>query len=378
MIKQGYTELTLNLLQKSPEVAPLLVQLHDKHKLYALAKKRRPDARAELAAIMADLLQIKLNPSETELITDVLMGLLRQAEIDLKRAVSERLAVMENIPLRLAVHLANEEIIVADPILRKSRALDDNDLIYIVKSQTQEHWRAIASRAQISANLINVLADTKDLGTAICLSENKNITLSEHSMNIFADLAKTSESLAKPLLRRKELPKELVKALYNFVGYELKEMIKHKYPTIDTDAVAVVVDDIVFEIAECDEQEISPTDKMISLAESMMRMNSLTPIIMVDNLRRGQTANFVAMFSVYCGLPLKTVKQMITQKTAQGLAVACKATAIQKPEFINIFLLTSRFRGGKVVDNNELARALSYYDKIKESVARQILNQSRH
>lgn len=118
-MKQGYRELTLEMLNRSPEIGSLLVQLHDKHKLYTLAKNCHPESRAELASIMADLLRIKLTPTESELITDVLMSLMRQAGDNLKRAVAERLSTIEGVPLRLVVHLANEKIVIARPILEQ-------------------------------------------------------------------------------------------------------------------------------------------------------------------------------------------------------------------------------------------------------------------
>ena len=74
-MNQGYKELTINLLQKAPEAGPLLVKLHDKHRLYELAGNREPQASAELADIMADLLKIGVSQSENELITDYLEGL---------------------------------------------------------------------------------------------------------------------------------------------------------------------------------------------------------------------------------------------------------------------------------------------------------------
>ena len=378
MVKQGYTELTLDLLQKSPEAGYLLVQLHDKHKLYSLAKTRHPEARAELAELMSELLTIGLKPPENELVIDVLMSLIRQAEQDLKQAVAERLASMDEAPLRLAVHLANDEITVAAPILRRSRVLNDTDLLYIVKSQTEGHWRAIAGRAQMSSELINALVDTKDMETAITLSENKNVTLTGHAMNTFSDMATISDRLARPLLMRHELPNKLATKLYSYVGMELKNYIKQNFDVSTHNLVEQTVDDIVFEIAAQETGEYAPTIKMVVAAENMLEKGFLNTDVLIENLRRGQISNFVALFSVYCGLSANVVVEILQQKSAQGLDVACKATGILKPEFVNIFLLTSRLRGGKVIDQNDLARALGYYDKINEKLAKQILNQSRH
>ena len=378
MTKQGYTELTLDLLEKSPEAGNLLVQLHDKHKLYSLAKNRDSSARAELADIMSDLLNLGLKPPENELVTDVLMTLIRQAENDLKQAVAERLSAMHDVPLRLAVHLANEKIEIADSMLRFCEALNDMDLIYIIKSQTAEHWQAIAKRQKMSDQLINALADTEDLDTAVNLSENDNVRLTGHAMTIFSVMAEESEVLAKPLLAREELPGKLATRLYEFVGSELKNYIKDNFDIGDVEKTDTVVDDIVFELTNTEDSEYSPTAKMISAAESMLDKGFLTTTVMIENLKRGQISNFVAQFSVYCGLPINVVSDMLQQSTAQGLAIACKAIGIMKPEFVNIFLLTSRIRGGRVIDQKDFARALAYYDKVSEEAALRILNQSRH
>ena len=378
MVKQGYTELTLDLLQKSPEAGRLLVQLHDKHKLYSLAKQRNPESRAELADIMSDLLNIGLTPPENELVIDVLMTLMRQAEADLKRAVSERIADMVNVPLRLVVHLANESIDIADPVLRFSQDLDDMDLIYIVKSQKEDHWRSISKRDKISDRLIDVLANTRDLDTAIGLTENKGIKLTGHAMTVFGEMAESSDNLAKPLLMRKELPHSLATKLYSFVGSELKKYIKDNFEMANSHEIDSVVDDIVFEMAAVESGEYSPTVKMIVNAENMLEKGFLNATVMVDCLRKGQVTNFVAMFSVYCGLPVEVVTEMLKQKVAQGLAISCKATGIMKPDFVNMFLLTTRMREGRVIDQKDLSKALAYYDKISEEMAQKILNQSRH
>ena len=376
MLKQGYTELTLEILQKSPEVGHLLVQLHDKHKLYALAKSDQPESRTELAAIMADLLEIKLSPAESELITDVLMSLMRQAEENLKRAVAERLSTIKGVPLRLIIHLANEKISIARPVLERSRTLNDNDLAYIVQSQSKLHWQSIAKRAKISKELIDMLADKKDLKTAINLTENKNIILTGNAMTIFSDMAEGSEELAKPLLMREELSAKFAAKLYDFVSYELKAHIRNNFD-IGDDLLDEAVDDIVFEMSDVN-AKYSPKPNMVEAAENMLERGFLNPYVMVENLRRGQISNYIAMFSVYCGLPVSTVVDMVHKKEAQGLAVACKAMGIQKSEFINMFLLTAVIRGGAVIQQSELAKALAYYDRVQKKVAKRILDQSRH
>src|SRR6056297_3340090 len=108
----------LSFLSKtSSQVTPILVKLYDSHKLYGLAKDKKPEARGELTSAVVELFDMQLSNNEQELIADVLMELLRQAEIDLREALAHKLAARDDIPLRLALEMANDEIPVAKPIL---------------------------------------------------------------------------------------------------------------------------------------------------------------------------------------------------------------------------------------------------------------------
>ena len=125
----------LSFLDKSSDVTPLLVRLYDSHKLYGLAKDKKPLARAELMSIISDLLGMNLSPRESELIADVLIALMRQAEKDLRQALAERLSMLEKAPLRLILQISHDEIEIAAPVLRNSAVLGELDLIYIIKSK---------------------------------------------------------------------------------------------------------------------------------------------------------------------------------------------------------------------------------------------------
>jgi uncharacterized protein (DUF2336 family) len=366
------------VIHSSLTTQELLGRLHDSHRLYTLASTPQDDARAELSGIMSDLLSIELNVSERELVVDVLMGFLRQAEKDLRRAVAERLSVIENVPLRIILNLANDDIEVADPILRRSRVLTDMDLIYVVKANAETHARAVATRPNISEKLIDVLAEANDVETAITLTENKSITLTENALHNFTELAKTSERLAKPLTMCDEISEELAMELYDFVGAEIKTYIRSNFDLASNGIAQKEIDKAVHDLSASLRGNYIPTSSMIALAEDMMRRDSLAPDVLVENLRRGQVPNFIAMFSVYCALPIPTVIEILQQERGQGLAVACKATGIQKADFVNIYLMTARLRKSEIITQSTLAKALSYFDRIKGVDARAILKQSRH
>ena len=368
----------LGFLDKSSNVTPLLVRLYDSQKLHGLAQDEKPLARAELTSAVTELLEMDLSPRETELIADVLIGLMRQAELDLREALSERLAASENVPLRLVLQLSNDEIEVAGPVLKKSPVLGDLDLIYIIKSKGPAYWQSIAQREAMSNQVMNLLADTRDLETAIALAKNNNIKLTDHVITVLSDLAQNSDGLAMPLVQRDEVTADIVKALYNFVGQAVKTYIEQAYG-IEASSIVDAVDEIIFEMAEAKEavNEFMPTESMLKTAERHRDKGLLTTKLMLSSLRRGQIATFIAQFSKFTGLDAETMLEMLAQTSGQGLAITCKALEVSKEDFVSMFLLTNRVRnGGRMVDLNDMTKAINYFTKIDTSVAQGLLKNS--
>lgn len=373
-------EMGFEILEKSPQVAPLLVRLYDTHNLYSLAgDKESGDARLELATIMVDLLKIKLSDTESELITDVLLALMKQAEADLKQALAESLSTQEGVPLRMVLALANDEISIAKSVLRNSPVLDDMDLIYILQAKGITHGRAIARRDGLSATLINMLVDTKDFEVAVNLSGNDGIALTNHAYDVLEGLAKQSSDIATPLLYRHDLPQEVAVKLYAFVGQELKREINARFGD-QSDAAGEMLDKIAVEICDSPDRNYEGFDSILTQAHIMQRRGELKITGMIAALRRGQNATFIAQFSTYCGIPVETVRNIMRQDTGKGLAIACRALDFSKADYVSIFLLTERMRGHikRVVTHDELSRLMNLFDGINPEEARRAIHSTRH
>ncbi len=70
-------------INRSQTIAPLLIELYDAHKLYEIAEDKSPKARISLVDTVSELLDTELSLREEDLVCDVLMTLIRQAELDL-------------------------------------------------------------------------------------------------------------------------------------------------------------------------------------------------------------------------------------------------------------------------------------------------------
>ncbi len=365
------------IFERSPQMAPLLVRLYDSHRLYSLAKDGSPLARAELTSAVIELLETDLGIHERELISDVLISLMRQAEKDLRQAISERLAVLDKAPLRVVLHLANDEIEIASPILRLSRVLSDLDLLYIIKSKGADYWRAIATRQDLSDSVMDVLADTKEAGTLKTLACNMNIRLSSHAVDVTADMAAQEESIAKPLLMRTDISEDIVRGLYKHVGEDLKTYIRDYFGVLDT-SVTNAIDDVIHEMSAAEqlrnEREFSPNNKQILAADMLARMGQLNINIIMETLQRGQYASFVAMFARYVGLTPHNVYDMLMEPDGKLVAITCRAAEITKADLSRIYMMTQRLRSkDRIINQSELMNALSVYDRVQVSDARKMV-----
>ncbi|MCC6598218.1 MAG: DUF2336 domain-containing protein [Alphaproteobacteria bacterium] len=368
----------LSFLDKTSNVTPLLVRLYDSQKLHGLAKDEKPMARGELVSAISELLDMELSPRESELVADVMIGLLSQAEMDLRQALAARLASHDKVPLRLVLQLVHDDIEVATPVLRHSPVLGDLDLVYIIKSKGPAFWQVIATREKMSQHIMNLLVDTGDIDTALALIENQKVKLSEHALATLSDMSQKSDVLALPLLRREDIPPALVRSLYRFVGEEVKAFIQERYK-IHGGSIADAVDEVVLELVDAAEGngEFSPTQAMIKAAERYKEKGLLSIKLILGTLRRGQIQSFVAQFSRYSGLPDTTVLEIIMQPSGQGLAVACRAFNVGREDFISIYLLTNRARSrGGMADMKDITRAINYYNRITPEVARDIMGNS--
>lgn len=372
--------MNLSGLDKGSEIAPVLVRLYDSHKICGLARDKAPEARLALAQVMYDLLEMDLSEKEGLLVADILITLLRQAEKDLRCVISGHLASLPSVPLRVALQIANDEIDVAEPMLKHSPVLADLDLAYIIKANGAGHWRAIAARHDLGVQVMEMLAKTGDIETAIQLVENNKIVLSKAALGILVDIARGYDNLAQPLVMRDELTGDLAAKLYTFVGKAVQDYIVRHYQIDGLDVSRTVkkaVDNFVGEI-EAGAKDMRPDQGHLNKAEALEIKGVLTIDRVISSLKNGQTRAFVAQFAQFTGLLPDVIEEVMSQVSGQGLAIISKAQGLEKQEFMSLFLLGGRLREGAGTAGGvgDITRAVSYFDRIDRDVAQKIVRQS--
>src|SRR6185295_8648062 len=147
----------------------------DVDELLALARDRSTAARNRLVEILSELFGggvSALPPGERELMTEILERLIHEVEMSVRKALAEKLATDDGAPRSLISMLANDEIPVAQPILSRSKALHDLDLVEIVRHRTLGHRLAVAMREKLSPVVCNALLENREMDVVMRVIEN--------------------------------------------------------------------------------------------------------------------------------------------------------------------------------------------------------------
>jgi uncharacterized protein (DUF2336 family) len=346
----------------------------------ALARDKSAASRTRLVAMVSDLFfgkQDVLSEHERALMSDILRQLIHDVEMTVRRALAERLSTQPNAPRELIVALANDEIEVAHPILAKSTVLHDPELIEIIAHRTLQHQLAIAMREEVSETVSDALVETESDDVITTLIQNPNARISHTTLEYLVEQSRLLDGYQKPLLGRSDLGTDLAKKMYWWVSAALRQHILNNFdvdPTELDDSLETTVRDAVQEVTNYDAAKTKPFE----LANRLKEAEAITPRLLIQVLRQGEISLFEALFVQFTDIRLNLARRLLYEPGGEGLAVACKASDIGKPDFASIFLLSRKARpGDKVVDPAELSRVLAFFDRIKAEAADAVLRRWR-
>lgn len=352
----------------------------DLEELLRMARDKTVEGRTRLASAVGDLYveaNERLTDRERALMTDILDQLVHDMEMSVRRALARRFAKLPNAPRELILKLANDEIEVARPILVESGVLRDAELIEIIHHRTMQHHLAIAMRRSLSEIVSDALVETNNVDVIRTLLENHDARISRTTMEYLVEQSRRVNEFQEPLVRRKDLPRDLAKRMTYWISAALRKYIVEHYRLDEAD-VEEALDAAVGETIESIERDHEEKPAEDRLAGYLAQDGRITPHFLIDVLRRGEIALFEALFARRLDLKVEMIRRMIYEPGGESLAVACKALDIPKADFATIFLLSRKARpGDHTVDPGEVQKVLFFYDRIKSAAALAVVQRWR-
>lgn len=347
------------------------------NRLITLAHDNSESGRTLLVTELVNLFDhrdVDLNNREHGMLNDIVDELIHNAQLMVRQQLAEKLGPSPKLPRKLALTLAGDRIEVAQPVLSRSPVLTDSDLVTLVVSQGVDHARAIATRAMIGEALADALVVTGDIGVMQTLAENLGAKLSPKAVSAMVNAARFADTLCKPLLERKEMTTESAAQLYWWVAPEMRRLALQRFGVAVgqvEQSLEQTIDDLLNRYA-LDKNE---DHVMLQVADWLLERGIKAPKNLVQILRLGHFRLFSIMLGRLINLPLELADLIVTEMGGRSLAVACRAMAMEKPQFVSLFLLSRGARAGEqIVHPRELNNALLAFDRLNPAVAQQLLD----
>jgi len=292
-----------------------------------------------------------------------------EVEVALRAELSERLADVASAPKGIVNQLARDDIAVAAPVLARSAALDDADLMAIVDESGQQHMAAISSRASVSVGLADKLVERGDDTVLKALAENAGATLSRAAAETMVDRASRNEALQGPLVSRADMPPDLMNEMYFFVSNALREEILKKADDMDAATVDRLIDESrakVVDAASAASQSRSSAEKLVA---DHVAAGTLNEACMMAFLDQRQLQAFLLAFAHLCDVDKENAQRILRDKSCESAAIACRAAQFDPANFAKI--ATMLHAGSGAADGS--MRLLDLYNKMTVETAQRVM-----
>lgn len=339
--------------------------------LESLARERSSEKRRALLHAISDCFfeSTDRTASEVALYDDVVTRVLDEVEPVARAELAERLADIDAPPRQVLLQLAEDEIMVAEPILTRSTALDDQDLERIASNQSQAHLAAIAARPTLSERVTDVLVARGDEQVVDTVVGNQGARFSQQGFATLADRACTNETLLTRLNNRSDVPAEITARLAPMISEVLAAKLR---------AVGANTDDATF-------NGLVEESSMV-LADRLRAATKLArPIeLMIDHIARGlikldeavieladvdATPDVAKLIADRVELRMDTVTRALCAPADEPVAVLCRAAGLKINGYSAVVRMRRRRRRGLDTSPEQLVER---YQQIPPETAQRV------
>ena len=309
--------------------------------LLELAKGRTTDDRRRLLLGIAALCDATPPGVEASpVLGDIFMIIARQAERDIRKALSDSLAGAEWAPPALIAMLALDEIDIARPIIARSPLLKDQDLLRVLVEATVEHQIEVARRPNISGRVADAIIDRAEPASLTALAGNRTADVGDEAMRRLVDHSRRIAALRAPLTRHPRLNDALAEQLYQWVGQALRQAIGERFRIDDArlahavDAATVAAGPQKPLVVKVDEPSITEREEMERrLVAKLQSAGQLRAGFLIRAVREQRLSLFEHGIAALGGFPITHVRAAILRPSPDALFLACAAVGIDRAVF---------------------------------------------
>lgn len=303
----------------------------------ASSEKRRELLRRATDALLAGGHQLTRAEGEAfdEIVGAVAADLSVQVRAELARAVAD--APFQ----RTARQLAFDSIEVAKPVIERSTALTEADILELISEKSQEHMLAVTHRSDITEPISSGLVQRGEDRIVASLLTNQTAKIAVETYGVVAERAQSSPILHVPFVRRKGVPLHLLNEVYLKVEPALRREILRNYENVSPAELDSAFAKGRKQLAKA--YLGLPPDYLIAKRriEYLASMGDLVPPLLIRLLREGKAGRtaFVIAFARLADVSFNLVERLVEDADLDGIALLCRASAFDRAVFVTLAML---------------------------------------
>ncbi len=348
--------------------------------LLRLAHDRSAEARRDLVEIISDLFFDQnriLSERERATMSDILRQLIHDVEISVRKHLAIRLSDEPQAPSELVFALANDNAEIAHPILMRSDVLKDTQLIEITRNRDLEHQLSVAMRDSVSEQVAGALVETSEVSVIERLLENPGAEIGREAMTYLVEQSQRVDAFQNPLIRRKDLPRDLAERMYWWVSAALRTEILDRHD-LDVEQLDDVMESAIEAAVRSDSELVSGGEAASQLATRMVAQLGFSAELLIQVLRAGEISLFEHIVEQTTELRQPLVQRLIYESGGEGLAIMCRAIGFSAADFQTLHELCREARPQrKEVYPVARAQPAVFYELIKPAAAEKVLDRWR-
>ncbi len=339
-------------------------------------------ARRALLRRLADVVCLpssRVNAFERAVTADLLVEMLREADVEDRQKVARRLAPLGEIPNALVRLLLRDDISVSTFLLEDGTSISDPDLIGCVRDAQIEHRHMIAMRRGLSEVVSEAVAECGEIGVVNALLANREAKLSAAAVEQIVAVSRTYPMLIPGLLHRSELRPSHAYVMFWWAEPDARKVILQRF-AVSREVLQDAAGD-VFPLASQEGWQDALVRKALQFVERRQRNRaaidksayaSLDEAVLVAE--RGMTRDLASEIAYLAGVKPMTGAKIFTDPFGEPLAILCKATGLPKSAVFSLWRALRRPEAdseGRMA--SALERTLFIYDMMAVDRAQTVL-----
>lgn len=305
----------------------------------AVSRDLRLKARGLLVRRLIDIVAMpgsRISPQERNMCGDLLLEMLNESEDELLALAARRVSTLVDAPKPVLRRLACAPIEVSHVVLADSTALDQSDLIAIVRDGQVAHCLVIAERNPVQEAVADALTDRDDPAIYRTLLQNPFAQISHVAMDRITAASRLSPELMTPLLKRPELKTSQALVAFWWAPADARAQIFRRFAVERSLLLESAAD--IFALARENLQSDQVVARALNFIERRQRDRNAAEASRYGSLElgieaaaaQGFSVEFMHDLSAMAGIRSSTGARIFSDFGGEPLAVFCKAVGLKR------------------------------------------------